>query len=63
MDRKRYKVNEGIADEDTYQVEPKNLLVLSIFVNLLHRKGITETEVPGLYVLDYEYHTKNIIRI
>ena len=58
MDRKKYKVNEGIADEDTYQVEPKNLLALSIFVNLLHREGITEIEVPSLYVLDYEYHTK-----
>ena len=58
MDRKKYKANEGIADEDTYQVEPKNLLALSIFVNLLHREGITEIEVPSLYVLDYEYHTK-----
>jgi len=58
MDRKKYKVNEGIADEDTYQVEPKNLLALSIFVNLLHREGITEIEVPSLYVLDYEYHEK-----
>ena len=54
MDRKKYKANEGIADEDTYQVEPKNLLALSIFVNLLHREGITEIEVPSLYVLDYE---------
>lgn len=58
MNRKRYKANEGVADEDTCQVEPKNLLVLSIFVNLLHREGITEIEVPSLYVLDYEYHTK-----
>jgi len=58
MDRKRYKVNEGIADEDTYKVEPKKLLALSIFINLLHIEGITEIEVPSLYVLDYEYHVK-----
>ena len=58
MDRKRYKANEGIADEDTYQIEPKNLLALSIFINLLHKEGITEIEVPSLYTLDYEYHIK-----
>lgn len=58
MDRKRYKANEGISDEDTYKVEPKNLLALSIFVNLLHKDGITEIEVPSLYVLDNEYHVK-----
>ena len=32
--------------------------MLSLFVNLLHKEGITEIEVPGLYVLDYEYHIK-----
>jgi len=58
MNRKRYMVNEGLADEDTQKVEPKNLLALSIFINLLHKEGITEIEVPSLYVLDYEYHEK-----
>jgi len=58
MDRKRYEVNEGIADEDTHKVEPKNLLALSIFINLLHKEGITDIKVPSLYVLDYEYHEK-----
>ena len=58
INRKRYRANEGIADEDTRGVEPKNLLALSIFVNLLHKEGITEIEVPSLYVLDYDYHIK-----
>lgn len=58
INRKRYKVNEGIATEDTCKVEPKNIIALSIFINLLHKEDITEIEVPSLYVLDYEYHTK-----
>ena len=44
MDRKRYKANEVMSDEDSYQIEPKNLLALSLFINLLHREGITEKE-------------------
>jgi len=58
INKKRYKANEGVAKEDTYKVEPKHLLALSIFINLLHKEGITEIEIPGLYVLDYDYHTK-----
>ena len=58
IDRKRYKVNEGVQEEDTEKVEPKNVLALSIFINLLHIEGITEVEVPSMYVLDYEYHKK-----
>ena len=58
INRKRYKANEGISEEDTYHVEPKNILALSIFINLLSKEGITEIEVPSLYVLDYEYHKK-----
>lgn len=58
VNRKRYKANEGISEEDTYHVEPKNILALSIFINLLSKEGITEIEVPSLYVLDYEYHKK-----
>lgn len=58
IDRAKYKVNFGVLEEDTYQVEPKNLIALSIFIDLLNREGITEIEVPSLYVLDYEYHEK-----
>ncbi len=58
IDRQKYKVNKDIAEEDTYKVEPKNIIALSIFINLLHREGITNIEVPSMYVLDYEYHTK-----
>jgi len=56
IDNKKYKVNRGVDKEGTFQVEPKCILALSIFINLLHKKGITDIEVPGLYVLDYEYH-------
>ena len=58
IDRAKYKVNSGVLEEDTYQVEPKNLIALSIFVDLLNREGVTEIEIPSLYVLDYEYHEK-----
>ena len=58
MNRKKYKANEGVPEEDTYKVEPKHLLALSIFINLLHKENISEIEVPSLYVLDYDYHTK-----
>lgn len=58
IDRKKYKANEGVQEEDISKVEPKNVIALSMFVNLLHKEGITEIEIPGLYVLDYEYHMK-----
>lgn len=58
IDREKYKVNKDIPEEDIYKVEPKNLIALSIFTNLLHKEGITDIEVPSMYVLDYEYHRK-----
>lgn len=58
VNREKYRVNSGVPEEDTYKVEPKNLLVLSLFINILHKHNITEIEVPSLYVLDYEYHQK-----
>ncbi len=58
IDRQKYKVNKDIPEEDTWKVEPKNVIALSIFINLLHREGITDIEVPSMYVLDYEYHRK-----
>lgn len=58
VNRSKYKINANIPEEDISQVEPKNILALSIFINLLHREGISEIEIPGMYVLDYEYHEK-----
>lgn len=58
VERAKYKANDGVLEEDTCQVEPKSLIALSIFVNLLNREGITEIEIPSLYILDYEYHEK-----
>ncbi|MBE5812991.1 MAG: hypothetical protein E7314_04985 [Clostridiales bacterium] len=63
IDRKKYKANEGVAREGIEQVEPKCILALSLFVNLLHKEGITDIEIPGLYVLDYEYHEKRSKRL
>ena len=63
INRKKYKVNDGIDNEDTYKVEPKNLLALSIFIKFLHQEGITEIEIPSMYVLDYEYHEKRNIQM
>ena len=58
INKRRTKVNKGVKEEDTILVEPKNLLSLSIFINFLNREGITEIEVPEMYVLDYEFHQK-----
>lgn len=58
VNKAKYKVNEGVSQEDTQKIEPKSLIALSIFVNLLNQEGITDIEVPGMYVLDYEFHEK-----
>lgn len=58
VDREKYKVNKDVPEEDISKVEPKNVIALSIFINLLHREGITDIEVPSMYVLDHEYHRK-----
>ena len=58
VNRQKYKINKDIPEEDKEKVEPKNLIALSIFINLLHKEGITDIEVPSMYVLDYEYHRK-----
>ena len=58
VNKTKYKANEGIEAEDTEKVEPKNLLSLSIFINMLNNENINEIEVPSLYVLDYEFHKK-----
>ena len=63
IDRRKYKANEGVDKEDTEQVEPKKLIALTLFINLLHKEGITDIEVPGLYVLDYEFHEKRSMKI
>jgi len=63
VDRARYKVNDGVSEEGREKVEPKNLIALSIFVNLLNMEGITNIEAQGAYVLDYEFHDKRNRRL
>lgn len=58
VNRQKYKINKDIPEEDKEKVEPKNVIALSVFINLLHKEGITNIEVPSMYVLDYEYHRK-----
>ena len=58
VDRAKYKVNEGVTEQDMERVEPKSLIALSIFINLLNQEGITDIQVPSMYVLDYNYHEK-----
>lgn len=56
----RADLNKGKLRHENYKekVEPAKTLALSIFVNFLHKEGITEIEAPGMLVLDYEYHKK-----
>ena len=58
VDRAKYRVNKGVAVDETKNVEPKSLIALSIFINLMHQADIEDIEVPSMYVLDYEYHLK-----
>ena len=58
IEREKYKLNKNVDIEDVISIEPKNILALSLFINILNNEGITEIEVPSIYVLDYEYHKK-----
>lgn len=58
INREKYKINKEINDSEVLTVEPNSILTLSLFINLLHQEGITDIEIPGMYVLDYEYHEK-----
>ena len=53
----------GVPKEKRDKVEPKNILALSIFIDILSKKGITDIEIPSMYVLDYEYHEKRSRKI
>ena len=59
----RADFNKGPLRRENYieKVEPLKLLSLSIFMNFLSKEGISEIEVPGMLVLDYDYHTKRSI--
>ncbi len=61
----RSELNTGKLRKENYKerVEPIKILSLSIFINFLHREGITEIEAPGMYVLDYDYHIKRGIKL
>lgn len=58
IERKKYKVNDGVPEENKDKVEPKGILALSLFIDILSKEGITDIEIPSIYVLDYEYHGK-----
>lgn len=58
VNRKKYKVNSGVPEEYKHKVEPKSILALSLFINILNKEGITDFEIPCMYVLDYEYHER-----
>lgn len=58
VERKKYKVNSEVPEEYIDEVEPKSILALSLFINILNKKGITDIEIPCIYVLDHEYHRK-----
>lgn len=58
VNRKKYKVNSEVPEEYKNKVEPKSILALSLFVDILNKEGITEIKIPCMYVLDYEYHEK-----
>lgn len=61
----RSELNTKKLKKQNYKekVEPIKILSLSIFINFLHREGITEIEAPGMYVLDYDYHIKRGIKL
>lgn len=58
LNRKKYKVNSEVPEEYKHKVESKSILALSLFIDILNKEGITEIEIPCMYVLDYEYHEK-----
>lgn len=58
INRAKYKINKDVNDSEVLTVEPNSILALSLFINLLHQEEITDIEIPGMYVLDYEYHEK-----
>lgn len=53
IQRKLYKLNAGIENPN---VNPGSILVLKTFIEMLHKKGITDIRVPALQVLSYRYH-------
>ena len=56
--RNSYKVNKDVSEEYKDNVDPKSILALSLFIDILNQEGITDIEIPCMYVLDYEYHEK-----
>ncbi len=61
----RRDLNKGPLRKANYEerVEPTKTLALSIFMNFLNQEGITDIEVPGMLVLDYDYHEKGNIAL
>ena len=57
IERKKYKLNKNV-DKKFQDIEPKLLLSLVIFINILIKEEIYDIEIPCLYTIDNEYHKK-----
>ncbi len=57
VERKKYKLNKNV-DKEYQDIEPKLLLSLSIFINVLIKEGIYDIEIPCLYTIDNDYHKR-----
>jgi hypothetical protein len=62
LNKKRFKVNKNISEEERVLTEPSHIISLSLFVNFLHQECITDIEFPNMYVLDYEWHGKENVK-
>ena len=58
VNRAKFKANENVPEENTENVEPANILALSIFVDIMNEEGINDFEIQSSFVLDYENHEK-----
>lgn len=60
VDRLKYKLNKDVSEYYKYKVEPKSLISLLLFVDMLKGKGINKVVVPAMYPLDSSYHEKRV---
>lgn len=53
LERAKYKLNEGIKETNT---EPKKIISLLIFLNIMEEYGLTTFEMHGHNIYDYKFH-------
>ena len=56
LERAKYKLNEGITN--TYDCEPKKIISLLIFLNIMEEYGLTTFEMHGHTIYDYSFHER-----